>query len=62
MPVEIVQKNERLAEVRILCDRCGKEVLTLLLELSRAEAQRDQQHLCRECFVNDLERLKNERL
>lgn len=56
MPVEIVQKNERLAEVRILCDRCGKEVLTLLLELSRAEAQRDQPHLCRECFVNDLER------
>ena len=56
MPVEIVHKNERLAETRILCDRCGKEVLTLLLELSRAKAQQNQQHLCRECFVKDLER------
>jgi hypothetical protein len=46
LPIKIVQCNERVAEVQLFCDCCGKLIRTCLITREEAEAQKNTKTIC----------------
>jgi hypothetical protein len=49
LPTEIVQSNGRVAEVRIICDNCGKIISASLMPIAKVEEQRKTKTICQQC-------------
>lgn len=49
LPTEITQSNGRVAEARLVCDRCGSLIGILLMRKDQAEAKRKTEGICQRC-------------
>jgi DNA-directed RNA polymerase subunit RPC12/RpoP len=49
LPVNIIQCNERVAEVQYVCDSCGKLIRTSLISKKDADAYKDEKVTCWQC-------------
>jgi hypothetical protein len=55
LPTKITQLNDRIAEVRLICESCGEQIGTLLMRTIEAEAQRNTKVVCQNCRKVDAE-------
>ncbi|MCW4030497.1 MAG: hypothetical protein NWE92_12730 [Candidatus Bathyarchaeota archaeon] len=49
MTIRVVQQNTRVAEVRIICDICGKLIGTSLIPTAELESQKNKKMTCCNC-------------
>jgi hypothetical protein len=49
VPVEIAQTNDRVAEVRIVCDRCGRLIGISLMPVAEAKIKTNSGAVCEQC-------------
>ncbi|HYA77423.1 MAG TPA: hypothetical protein VEF91_01780 [Verrucomicrobiae bacterium] len=49
MPISVLQSNDRVAEVKFICDYCGKLVRTSVITRQEAEAKKDTKITCSQC-------------
>jgi hypothetical protein len=49
LPVEIKHADERVAEVRLICDQCSKIIATCLMRKEQVEAKKECQVICQNC-------------
>jgi DNA-directed RNA polymerase subunit RPC12/RpoP len=49
MPLEITQSNSRVAEVRAVCDNCGKLISIRFMLKTQVEAQKNKAIVCQNC-------------
>ncbi|MCW4019081.1 MAG: hypothetical protein NWF00_10465 [Candidatus Bathyarchaeota archaeon] len=49
MPFEIIDSNSRVAEVRLICDDCGKFIGSRVMLKSQVEAIRKKRVICHNC-------------
>jgi hypothetical protein len=49
MPIVIVQQNEKVAEVKFICDCCGKLIKTSVIPKKELEEQKNQTFACFTC-------------
>jgi DNA-directed RNA polymerase subunit RPC12/RpoP len=47
VPVEVIQSNKRISEVRLICDQCGKPIGTCIM--TNVEAKNHKQIVCQNC-------------
>jgi hypothetical protein len=50
MPIEITQSNDRIAEVTLICDCCGKHIGTRLMPKIEVEALIARELFCGQCI------------
>jgi hypothetical protein len=59
LPTNITQFNERVAEVRLICDQCGTLIGISLMKKKQADAQKNGRVICQSCKEkNQLEKKK----
>jgi hypothetical protein len=49
MPIVIVQQNEKVAEVKFICDCCGKLIKTSVIPQKEVDAQKNKTLTCYKC-------------
>ncbi|XES77595.1 MAG: hypothetical protein ACBZ72_01655 [Candidatus Bathyarchaeia archaeon] len=49
MPYQIMDSNSRVAEVRVICDECGRLIGGRLMLLTEIENKRNEKVLCQNC-------------
>lgn len=50
MPAEITQSNDRVAEVFLTCDCCGKPIGTRFMSKAEAEGLKTKKQYCGRCI------------
>ncbi len=50
MPIEITQSNDRIAEVTLICDCCGKHIGTRLMPKAEVEVLMEKELFCGQCI------------
>ncbi len=49
MPAEVIQSNGHVAEVRFICDNCGRLIGTRLMLETQVEAKKNTKTVCHQC-------------
>jgi hypothetical protein len=49
LPVEIVQSNGQVVEIRLICEKCGEIVLTQIIQESQLDLEKIRIIACQRC-------------